>query len=483
MRNLNTTIMATEQLPEELLQQIMWGLKLDVYSNTSADDKLATRKTLLSCMLANSTLHRLAEPVLYHTISQHELTRLVQCFIRRPKLAGLVRELRDCETSCHDPLVPGLNDIDAWREDNIDVCELWGRPYEIVAIGFVLLMCTRLKTLVLEKDACDVTFPDGEFFEECSALYQKSRTQSGTPLAALRTLVMQPGSSYQFSMNEYDDKWFAGLVFLPNIERIEIAELGMHSFEVSPSAGISNLKSLSIGSSTTEDYGYTGSLALSLVLERLLVKCPSLQHLDVTFHSDSNEGDDNWGTLCNMLNSQGSSLRILHLRNPYEVIMPAVDSGPISLAAMTNLRTLTLPGDAILPSQYSTSRDSTSIFGYNITTLGREDATSQSNSTSRDVKDQNTCTEGSEEGLDPAEVPLTEILPPNLTQLDIVDRTTLPRNVARLEWDLRKVMSSPRFEQLESIQVWRVRQPNRLVVEIDWEARRENGCWKVFGDV
>jgi hypothetical protein len=473
--------MATEQLPEEPLQQIMWGLKLDVYSNTSADDKLATRKTLLSCMLANSTLHRLVEPVLYHSISQHELTRLVQCFIRRPKLAGLVRELRDCETSCHDPLPEGLNDIDAWREDNIDTCELWGRPYEIVAIGFVLLMCARLETLVLEKDACDATFPHGEFFEECTALYQKSRTQSGTPLVSLRTLIVQPGPSYQFSMNEYDDKWFAGLVFLPNIERTEIAELGMHSFEVPPSAGVSNLKSLTIGSSTTEDFGYTGSLALSLVLERLLVKCPSLQHLDVTFHSDPNDGDDKWDTLCNMLNTHGLPLRKLHLRNPYGVVMPAADGEPINLAAMTNLRTLTLPGDAVLPSRYTTRRVSTSIFGYNLTTLSREDATSQSNITSRNVEDQTTCMEGSEESFDPAEVPLTEILPPNLTQLAIVDKTDLPSNVATLDRELRKVMSSPRFEQLESIQVWRVRKPNKLVVEVDWEARRENGCWEVSG--
>jgi hypothetical protein len=412
-------------------------------------------------MLANSTLHRLVEPVLYHSISQHELTRLVQCFIRRPKLAGLVRELRDCETSCHDPLPEGLNDIDAWREDNIDTCELWGRPYEIVAIGFVLLMCARLETLVLEKDACDATFPHGEFFEECTALYQKSRTQSGTPLVSLRTLIVQPGPSYQFSMNEYDDKWFAGLVFLPNIERTEIAELGMHSFEVPPSAGVSNLKSLTIGSSTTEDFGYTGSLALSLVLERLLVKCPSLQHLDVTFHSDPNDGDDKWDTLCNMLNTHGLSLRKLHLRNPYGVVMPAADGEPINLAAMTNLRTLTLPGDAVLPSRYTTRRVSTSIFGYNLTTLSREDATSQSNITSRNVEDQTTCMEGSEESFDPAEVPLTEILPPNLTQLAIVDKTDLPSNVATLDRELRK--------------------PNKLVVEVDWEARRENGCWEVSG--
>ena len=227
--------MASEQLPEELLQQIMWGLKLDVYSDASADDKIATRKTLVSCMLANSTLYRLAEPVLYHSISQQELTKLVQCFIRRPRLVGLVKELRNCDTVGHYQLPEGLHDIDAWREENIETCELWSRPYEIPAIGFVLLMCTRLETLVIVGNACDETFPDGYVLAEFTALFEKLSAESGTPLAALRTVVMQPGSNYLSCMNEYDDRWFPGIVSLPNIETIEVAELGMFEFEVSPS--------------------------------------------------------------------------------------------------------------------------------------------------------------------------------------------------------------------------------------------------------
>jgi hypothetical protein len=33
-------------------------------------------------------------------------------------------------------------------------------------------------------------------------------------------------------------------------------------------------------------------------------------------------------------------------------------------------------------------------------------------------------------------VPLTDVLPPNLTELTITDRTSLPSNVARLDWEL-----------------------------------------------
>ena len=467
MRSLDTPTMATEQLPEELLQQIMWGLKLDVYSNTSADDNLTTRKTLLSCMLANSTLRRLAEPVLYHSISQHELTRLVQCFIRRPKLAELVRELRDCETSCHDPLAEGLNDIDAWREDNIDICELWGRPYEIVAIGFVLLMCTRLETLVLEKDACDATFPDGEFFEECTALYQKSITRSGTPLAALRTLIMQPGPSYQFSMNEYDDKWFAGLVFLPNIETIEIAELGMYEFEVSPS--ISGLKSLTIGSSAMDGLGFTGQIALSLVLEPLLVKCPMLQFLDLTFDNGPNEGDDYWGPLGCMLSNHGSSLRTLHLWNPNEVVTRADDGAPINLSAMANLRTLTLPADAILPSR----RRPPFTFEQLAAGMQRGQIILQPNDYPPDDEDQPAGARGSEE------VSLAGLLPPNLTELAIDDNTNHSSNVARLDQELGKIMLSLRFVNLETIRIWRHKAPTKHLKGIGWEVQRDDGCWEM----
>lgn len=471
--------MTSVHLPEELLQQIMWGLELDVYSNASADDKLRTRKTLLSCMLANSTLHRLAEPVLYHTISQHELTRLVRCLIRRPKLVSLVRTLRDCENDAHNQLTQGLHDIDAWREENIDICELWGWPYEIPAIGFILLMCTRLETLVLEKNACDQTLPQGDVLEECTALHQKSQTLSGTPLAALRTLIVQPGPGYHFQMNEYDDRWFPGLVFLPNIETIEIAELGMYEFEVPSYAGISTLKSLTIGSSDMEGFGYTGQVALNMVLESLLPKCPALQYLDVTFQNSPNEGDDWWDELGSMLSNYAPSLRILHIHNPYEVVMPPEDGALINLAAMTQLRTLTLPGDAILPSPYNKHGISASLGEQRIVGSDRENVNSHLHVITRDEEGQLASVHGPEGSFDPASVSLAAFMPPNLTQLTIVDNTTLPSNVARLDFELRKMMVSPRFKDLNTIRILRDQTPTKHITEVDWEVRKEDGYWKV----
>jgi hypothetical protein len=470
--------MTLGQLPEELLQLVIWSLKLDVYSCAPAKDKLVTRKTLLSCTLANSTLHRLAEPVLYHSISQRELTRLVQCCVRRPKLVNLVRELRDCEPDAHGPLTEGLQDVDDWRGDNIEICELWNRPYEMPAVGFVLLMCTRLETLVLEKNACDLTFPPGDVLAECTALYEKSSAKSGTPLAALRTLVMQPGPDYQFRMNEYDEKWFPGVVSLPNIETIEIAELGMYDFDVSPS--ISSLKSLTIGSSTMVSFGYTGGMALSLVLEDLLAKCPSLQYLDVTFQSGPNQGDDCLDSLGSMLSNHGSSLRTLHIYDPYEMVMPAQDGAPISLVTMENLRTLTLPGNAMLPSQCNRRGTSDSLPEHQIDGSDRENANSQLNGTSQDDERHLALMNGPEEIIDPASVPLKDILPPNLTQLAIVENTTLASNVAKLDWVLGEVLLSLHFRHLETIRVWRDPALTKQMMDIDWDVETGDGWWKVY---
>jgi len=467
------TTMPSGQLPEELLQQILWHLRLDVYSDTSADDNLTTRKTLLSCMLANSTLRRLAEPTLYHSICQHELARLVQCFISRPRLAGLVRELRDRETDCHEQLSEGLHDIDAWREENIETCELWGRPYEIPPIGFVLLMCLRLETFVIERNACDLTFPHGDFFVECTSLHQQSQTDLGTPLGALRELVMQPGPDYQIAMNEYDDSWLPGLVLLPNIERIEVAELGLYDFEVPPS--ISSLTSLTVGSPITVDFGYTGHLALSVVLERLLSTCPALQYLDLTFHSQPNEGDDSWDSLGHILNNNGLALRVLHLYNPYEVVMPAHDGTPINLAGMANLRTLTLPCDAVLPSEWSPRHISSSLPARQADDTNVEDVSPQLDDILQDDESP------PEESFDPASVSLTVVLPPSLTQLAIVskDNTELSSNITRLDWELRKVMLSPHFSDLEIIRLWRDQTLTKHTVGPDWEVQRESSCWKL----
>ena len=471
--------MAFKRLPEELLQQILWCLKIDVYSHNSANDNLAARLALLSCMVANSTLHRLAEPVLYHSIQQRQLTRLVQRFARRPGLASLVREFRDCEAESHERSTERLPDIQAWTEKNIELCRFWGRPYEMPTIGLISLMCTRLETFVLERNDSDLTFPCGEFLAGCTEWYQKSQNGIGTPLGALRTFVMQPGPRYQDHISEFDDSWLPGLMFLPNIERIEIAELKIYDFELPDST--SNLRSLTIGSPMTNGIGtgYPYQFPVSTVLERLLVKCPILQYLDLTFHSNPDEGDDYWISPGYVLSNYGASLRALHLCNPYGVRMPAHEGKPINLVTMTNLRTLTLPINAILSSRCSPRSTSVSGTGRQPDHIDGEYASSLIHDNSRDNEDRLRGIQGAEEGCEPALVARMDIMPPNLARLTIVDNTCHPHDVARLDWDLRKIMLSPRFESLRAIRLQRDQTPNEQMNGPGWEVQRQDGCWEV----
>jgi hypothetical protein len=63
--------MSDQQLPEEVLQLIMWHLKpafdfsIDLPDGQSENEIL--RETLESCVLASETLRKLIEPVFYHT--------------------------------------------------------------------------------------------------------------------------------------------------------------------------------------------------------------------------------------------------------------------------------------------------------------------------------------------------------------------------------------------------------------------------------
>lgn len=403
--------MTNKHLPEELLKMVLWALKLPAHGNASLDDNKTSRKTLVACMLASSTLHRLAQPVLYHTIRQEELQQFVQTCIRRPDLAGLVRELRDCETGPHFELsVDLLDDIIVWRDVNIELCESWGRPYEIPPIGFLLLMCTRLETLVLERDVFTSCFPPGQFLAECTALVQGARPRHAIPLAALRKFVTYEAPKYESCIGEdEDDNWFPSLLRLPQIETIALCELSGVEFDMpiptldgkfmedgmgnvldepyKPSYELvgtdtsvpwspSNLKHLTIGS--PNDGGHTAQIALGMVLTRLLRNCPLLESLDVTFVCGANEGSDDWSSLGRTLSSYGPSLREIHVHDPFEIVNPSQDGAPINLVSMTQLRSVTLPIRALL-------------------------------------------SESHHGGFDAPGVSLSNILPASLTQLQIVD--------------------------------------------------------------
>jgi hypothetical protein len=92
------------ELPEELLMNIMWRLKLSMGShNAPRIENRVLTKTLFSCMLASRTLYRLAKPVLYHTINHKDLFTIAQHLAHEPALADHVREL-SCPELLYRPI-------------------------------------------------------------------------------------------------------------------------------------------------------------------------------------------------------------------------------------------------------------------------------------------------------------------------------------------------------------------------------------------
>ena len=290
---------------------------------------------------------------------------------------------------------------------------------------------------------------------------------------------MQPGSRYQDHVSDFDDSWLPGLISLPNIKRIQIAELKIYDFELPGTT--SSLRSLTIGSSTTDGIGtgYAYQFPVSIILERLLVKCPLLQHLDLTFLSDPNQENDCWDSLSYMLSNHGLSLCALHLRNPYGVRMPAHKGKPMNLATMTNLQNLTLPVGAILPSQCSPRSTSTSVPERQPDRSDGDFASSLFDGDSRDNDDCSRGIPGLDEGFDPVSVTLMDVLPPNLTQFTIIDRISHPSDIARLDCELWRAMLSPRFAGLEVIRLQRDKALTEHMMAPDWKVRRQDGCWEV----
>lgn len=271
--------------------------------------------------------------------------------------------------------------------------------------------------------------------------------------------------------DEYDASWFPGLVSLPDIARIEICGLGIYDTEL-PSA-MSSLKSLTIGCSTREGFGYIGSLALSIVLERLLVKCPNLQYLDLTFQEEPFKGDDHWDSLGDMLSYHGPPLRTLRLFSPGWVVRPSRSGAPINLASMVSLRFLTLPIEAVLPQSLA------SLLHRQADGSDPDNNNSRSNDNVRNDA-MPAGLQARDRGFDTATVSLTDMLPPSLTQLDIVDDMNIADNILWLDWELRKTMLSPCFGHLQTIELWRVQGPTDQMMNIGWDVQQQEGCWKVF---
>jgi hypothetical protein len=449
-------------LPEEVLQNIMWQLKLSLgFDYHVKEENYVSRKTLVSCLLSSRTFYRLAKPVLYHTINMDCLRDIVPYFSQHPGLSDLVREISvtDCDNcDCCDG-------ADSGEDTNTELA--W--PSCTPAAKFVLGYCTRIHTLDLETvGQAPRVFPQ-VMLDECIALALARPGDTSVPLASLRKLILGRFAEYDPVWAGRCDDWVCTSLRLPQIESLNMCEIGPETrFPEIPS---SSLKSLT----TTMMEG-----VLLQKLENRLKACPVLERLNMTVWSgeedDEFHPENNWTDIGRVLSLYGSKLRKISFDSRGDGLGLASQDNVINLASLRHLKTLTLPIEAVLHG---------SVGDYDVPATEHELAAPGYAAAHDDIEgledeDDFRTLHPPEQGVNTPTTPLTQILPTSLRYLRIMDDFHLFSDAVRLDLELRDLMLSPDFSELRTIRVRRKTPFSKHVENLGWHAKRREKYWQVL---
>ena len=489
--------MAIQQyLPEELLQRILWQLKLTTGSGYAdmRENALRTR-TLLSCMTASRTLYRLANPVLYHTMTKTKDLHLVAHHLaHNPSLADQARELVVAENDCHEnfPVMHKKDDLH-WpqymhsrmsahrsflsypnHDNDSDTC-----GYNLPVATFALIVCTNIHTVVMHDfHQVPEALPE-EFLTECLALGRAESNGSHVPLAKLSKFSLhQPTSSHGWrSELEIDDEdgdrrqksgsWLSCLVRLPRITSLSLRDIPYPSNY----ADLSLLTLKSLGLSDVEDLSAT-------TIESLLKAWPMLEVLDVAcMNRYESRVDIDWDGIGTALIQYGSQLRKIRL-DTHKVRLPSLEKrGLINLATLSHLRSLTLPVEAVLAEPAGEHLVPATGYDQNYD-LSHADETEDEECL--DDEDDFWSSHPPGEGLNTPTVPLHQLLPRSLRHLRIVDDWDLRTDAIRLDMELRNLMLLPHFSELRSIRIKREIPYSKHVKDLGWRHERRAHRWNVL---
>jgi hypothetical protein len=482
-------------LPEELLQRILWHLKLATGSgHTDMKESVLRTRTLLSCMTASRTLYRLASPVLYHTLTYTKDLHLVAHHLaHNPSLADQVRELVVAENDCHESfLVMDNHDDLQWPQymharmsahrsflsyPNYDndstTC-----GYNLPVATFALIVCTNIHTLIMHDFHQEPEGLEEEFLTQCLALGQADPKGSHVPLARLsRISVRQPTSPHpgpsDLDIDEEEDghqdggSWLSCLVRLPRITSLSLRDIPSHSKHADLS--LANIKSLAL--SDTEDLSATK-------LENPLEAWPMLETFDVAcMNKYDSRVDMDWDAIGSALTQYGSKLRKIRL-DTHKVRLPSLEQrGLINLATLSHLRSLTLPVEAVLSEPV----------GEHLVPASNHDqdrdpshAENTEDEEFLDDEDDFWSSHPPGEGLNTPTVPLHQLLPCSLRHLRIIDDWDLWTDAIRLDVELRRLMLLPDFSELRSIRVKREIPYSKHVKDLGWRHERRAHRWNVL---
>lgn len=474
--------MRSEQhLPEELLQIIIWQLKPSTgFQCDILDANLVSRKTLLSCMQASKKLCRLARPVFYHTINVgRNYLAMAHYFAQHSDVADQVRELCVPSQFCHQFVqIMYEDEYLQWPEYMYsrlaahpsllsDRANLGCGGYRMTVATLALIICSKVRNLLLETTTCAELVVPNDFLRECTALGQTQRDVASVPLATLHNLKLEYPTKpdYHWDKSGPDDYWFSCLLSLPQISSINLHAIPSRSrFTPLPS---SSLESLTMTNMEVMPANRLGELVKA---------CPMLECLDLTWNRSSNElVPFEWAEFGDILTTHGSRIRVFRL-NRSKVRAPVTTNKLVNLAALSHLQSLTLPIEAVL---------SESAGQYVVPVIESEDDPSSVGNAAEDDEatddeDEFAALHPPGKGLNTPTVPLHQLLPSTLRDLKIVDDWDLWADAVRLDIQLRSLVLDPRFSELRTIRVRRKMPFTKHVKGLGWQTTRRKRCWNIL---
>jgi hypothetical protein len=413
--------MSFQQLPEELVDQILSQLKPS--SSPGAGflyEHALLRSTLRSCKVVSKQLCRLAEPLLYHTVTSGQLDRALQFEeltpARRGHMVDLVRVLYANHAESRAIVtLPGLSNA----------------PITQVQVE----ICANLEVLVLSVSTYPRLVLPPQLLRYYDALPSSWSRTLNVPLTTLCRFEIRPIEYLRDDLDLASDGWLLLLARLPQMENISVPTIteralapsqgqAPHQDQASPQEQPLNIKSLAL----------TSQPLTPELLEAILKTFPLLEELSVTWPEKRNSWPtvaDIWPRLGAVLGEHGLSLRKIHFE-----WKKASRGQLVNLAYLCDLHSLALPIEAVISEPLDHHGVPTAADDAGLALLAPNRAG---------------------EGANTFTIPLSYILPPNLRCLMITDYRDLRADADRLDNQLRDLMVHRTFSALRSIQLRRKR--------------------------
>lgn len=462
-------------LPEELVQHVLAQLVPSV--RTPADSMRRSRHlkdgrvkvdTLLSCMRVSKLFHRLAHPLLFHTLDMRlygtpPAGHFTLLLARDTRLAALVRELH---LDLHDEVLTPMKEskdpkvqetltelvecADQLPNLSLELRERISRGMQRAYIPAERLLlwalCPHLKLLSFslpDRRGGPVDFGTGEYKRILADLAAEARQQAlmkpgnetpnGGLLSAVREIFVEnpPGPEDGYAFKTID---CSSLLGLPSLNAYH-GWLSNDAIAGIPTPGFcSQLSTLRIQSWELE------ANRVSI----LLSACPQLRTLDIRWYnyfglSEQQEGFANplqFDRIAALLVKKAAQLQTLRLDT-----CDYVDQARLRMQRLTSLRDLNelrhldLPIEALFPNSVNEAESDSD----EEPTLGED---------SDDDEEGGTTTETSMEAL-------TDMLPFSLRTLKIMDDWGEENDAERLDEQLGHLMADDRFSELRSIRIRR----------------------------